>query len=325
MNPLQELKISEWDARLSQQVRITVVSTNNPKSPDFVRFCQSFIRAAPKVQLRQQSDETQAYPSILVGENLRYFALPENAELDPFLEAIEASATGSVPVSDEVRNRINAIETAISVKVYITQHCPICPWKVRELIPVAILNPLIDLRIIDAGLFEEMAESDCIQSVPTVVFEDFRWTSKTPLQEMLAIFSTHDPFALSPDSIEEMLRSGEASKVAQMMIEREQILPSFPDFLADEKFSTRLGAMAAAEEIVKKNIKLAAHFAMPLWERFKRANDTVREDILYILGLSGNLEVIPMLESVSDGQYPMILRETAIEAIESIREVNSLE
>ena len=73
-----------------------------------------------------------------------------------------------------------------------------------------------------------------------------------------------------------------------MMIEQGMIFPNFYALLTSEKWSVRLGAMVAMEEVIEKDKLLASQCVEPLWERVPDLNEQVRGDVMYILGGSGN-------------------------------------
>ncbi|MFA4836347.1 MAG: hypothetical protein WC749_09795, partial [Dehalococcoidia bacterium] len=57
--------------------------------------------------------------------------------------------------------------------------------------------------------------------------------------------------------------------------------------------------------------------------RFEGAGSSVKEDIIYVLGVSGNDQTVPMLESVLNDHCSNELKESAGEAIERIKARNS--
>ena len=74
------------------------------------------------------------------------------------------------------------------------------------------------------------------------------------------------------------------------------------------------------ETVIERNIDFAAQAADPLWERFQKAEDPVKGDILYMLGEIGDEMMIPKLEDIITEISNNELRETAGEAIDRIKE-----
>ena len=63
---------------------------------------------------------------------------------------------------------------------------------------------------------------------------------------------------------------------------------------------------------------MASQVIAPLWDRFFQVDDKVKGDILYILGESKDLSVIPKLNSVRKGPYSGEVLEAAVEALEKL-------
>jgi HEAT repeat protein len=165
-----------------------------------------------------------------------------------------------------------------------------------------------------------MAQSNQIQSVPTLLlYEQFRWTGSFRLEEVVEIMTSRDPAKLGALSLERMLKEGNAARLAQMMLDNEEIFPAFFDLLTHNKWPVRLGAMVAMEEITRRNPQLAAQVIDPLWERFHDVEDPVKGDIIHVLGESGDHRVVPRVEMILGGEYHAEVKEAAREALEKIQ------
>ena len=134
----------------------------------------------------------------------------------------------------------------------------------------------------------------------------------------MEVITNSDPSCFSTSTIERMLLEGNASAVAEMIIENGEFLPVFVDLLVDDKFTTRLGAMTAVEEVTKRDIDLAYGIIQPLWDRFHNVIEPMQIDLLYLIGEAGTRETIPILQTVIDGHYRDHVKEIALEGIESI-------
>jgi hypothetical protein len=201
--------------------------------------------------------------------------------------------------------------------LFIAQQCPFCPVTVQLITPLLAISKFIDLTIIDCTLFPETAQSNRIQSVPTLLLDkQFRWTGLFVLEEVVDIMTNRDPSKLGSLSLERMLKEGNAAKLAEMMLEKKEIFPSLFDLLTHHKWPVRLGAMVVMEEITSRNPDLAAQVIDPLWERFQHVEDPVKGDIIHVLGESGNHKIAPWMEMVLDGEYDAEVKEAAREALQ---------
>lgn len=304
MTDQEEKQIIEWNSRLSDEIQIQLIITEDERTKEFRAFCDILARLAPKVRIKREKEEGR--PGMKIGKNLYYHAIPLGMELSPFLEILAMSKS----VAE------TQIAMPADLTLYVSQHCPFCPQAVRQLAPIAAANELVRLIVIDGGLFPEMAEKDEVQSAPTLLLEDmFRWSGSMPIAEILSAISDRDPAKSGAASLENMLSEGKAFKLAQMMLDHKMIFPAFFDLLTHAKWQIRLGAMAAAEEIIDKDKSLAETMIAPLWEKFEPADDQIKGDILYVFGQISSTDALAKVEKVLSGAYSEQVREAAEDAM----------
>jgi len=270
--------------------------------------------------LKSEKKDTADPPSFRIGSNIFYHALPQEKELDPFLEILSQIADQGII---ETYDTGDAEKIGIPAELYlfVALQCGFCPTAVRNLSRLALRNGLIRLSIIDAALFPEMAGENDVRSVPTVLLDkQFRWSGSFLMEDIIRMMVQRSPEHLSAGSIQNMLEDGAAGKVAEMMVHYEQIFPSFYDLLIHEKWSVRLGAMVVMETIAEENIELAGTATAPLMQRYEGADPSVKGDMLYLLGTIASPEIIHPLKSfLSDSEAPDLkdALQEAISAIES--------
>ncbi len=321
MTPEKQERISKWNSRLSHDIEIGLVLSDDKRSVEFMDFCDRLTRLAPRVRVVQEEGEPREAPAIRILPGLRYHAIPGGTELEPFLETLSFSQEASSPLPASIQNDLENVDLPAALKLYVSQQCPFCPATTRQLVPLVSASDLIQLSIIDCALFPEMVQSNKIQSVPTVLLdEQWRWTGSLQLDDLVEIIANRDPTKLSTSALQRMLKEGNAFQITEMMLDKQHIFPAFFDLLTHEKMFIRLGAMAVMEEITERSPRLAAQVVEPLWERFDRAGDQVRGDIIHILGESGNKEITPRLEEILDGSYPAEVKEATQEALEKIEQ-----
>ncbi|NVM22193.1 MAG: thioredoxin family protein [Desulfobacterales bacterium] len=319
MRPREEERIRKWNGEVSGDIRIGLLVTGDKRSRELSEFCENLARLAPKIRIVKEEGEPKEAPAIRISSALRYHAVPLGTELEPFLEALSASGEKSSLVPEHVRDQLEKIELPAGLRLYVSRQCPFCPVTVRQIVPLLAANELVRLAIIDCDLFAEMAQLNGVRSVPTLLLdEQFRWTGQLHLEEVVEVITNRDPAKLGASSLQRMLREGNAVRLAEMMLDKEDIFPAFVDLLTHEKWPVRLGAMVAMEEISGRNRQLAARVIGPLWERFDHAGDTVKGDIIYILGESGDRRIAPRLEVILAGEYDAEVKEAAKEALEKI-------
>lgn len=321
MIPEKEKKqIAEWSQTLKDDIRIHLILTEDERSQTFKDFCDDLTRIVPKIKIKQEKDDESKPPVIRIG-NVGYQAIPTGKELEPFLSALadEDEKTQNSPLS--VHKKLHQIRVPALLKVYIMPHCPFCPATVKQLLCLAAANESIKLTIIDGAFFPEKAASDNIQSAPTVLLDDqFYWTGSIQIEEIVDMILNRDPSRLSASSLKAMFEEGNAVEVAGMMLDSGKIFPAFTELLVHKKWPVRLAAMVTFETIAEENHTLVHHTVPYLWDCFLTAEDTVRGDILYLLGKSGDKGIIPKLETVLKGPYGVDVKEAAQEALETLKQ-----
>ncbi|MBW1697037.1 MAG: thioredoxin family protein [Deltaproteobacteria bacterium] len=317
MKPKEKTIIRRWNDELAHGIEIGLQFTNDRRSAAFKRFGEEISHLAPKVRIQKIHTDSDRLPAIQIGKNIRYHAVPLGRELEPFLATLSLLSDPSKRARHPELEKINR-RTALTL--YIALECSFCPQAVRKLTPLAIRNPLVELSIIDAAVFEDLAKKDRIGSVPTVVLDGlYRWTGNPPVAEIIKTMIHRSPLQLSAETLESMLKQGEAEQVAAMMIRHGSILPAFIDLLTHEKWSLRLGAMVTMEFILEKNEDLAVQAVNLLLDRIQVLDDSVKGDVVYLLGKIGNDAIISKLESLLTGSDNPELKEAVAEAVDRIK------
>ncbi|MCJ7618404.1 MAG: thioredoxin family protein [Desulfobacterales bacterium] len=322
MTSQEEKTIKRWHDGLSSKIEISFILTEDERSTEFREFSEELSNLASKLSINTFEDNENELPAIKFNRNLYFHAIPLGTELEPFLEALTLLGGNSIKIPGTIQDQLDKIKMPAELKLYIAKQCPFCPITVKQLIPLTFANDLIKLEIIDGTLFPEIAEMDNIKSAPTLLLdENFRWTGTTNLNEIVEIVLNRNPSNLSTSSIIGLLKEGGAAQVAEMMLENNSIFPAFINALINEKWPVRLGAMVAFEYIAEKNKSLASRIINPMWEHFQRVEDQIKGDIIYILGETGNIEMVPELEKISySGIYHEEVKDAARDALKKIEQ-----
>jgi hypothetical protein len=315
----EKQQIANWSRTLKDDIRITLILTEDERSQTFKDFCDDLTHIAPKIKIKQEKEAESKPPLIRVG-NVGYQAIPTGRELEPFLSVLADDDGQTKNGSLSVRKTLHQIRVPALLKVYIMPHCPFCPATVKQLLCLAAASESIKLTIIDGSFFPEKAASDNIRSAPTVLLDDqFYWTGSIQTEEIVDMILNRDPSRLSASSLKAMFEEGGAVEVAGMMLDSGKIFPAFMELLVHKKWPVRLAAMVAFETIAEENHTLVHHTIPYLWDCFSTAEDTVKGDILYLFGKSRDKGIIPKLETVLNGPYGVDVKEAAEEALEALK------
>jgi glutaredoxin len=312
-------QIADWGRTLKEDIFIHLILTGDERSRTFQDFCEALARIVPKIKLKKEKDEDIEFPVIRVG-NVGYRAIPTDQELEPFLGVLAGDGGGIRKMSLSVQDKLLQVGIPAHLKIYIMPHCPFCPALVKKLLLIAAASKFIKLTVIDGALFPESAASDKVRTAPTVVLDDqFHWSGSIQVEDIVDMVLSRDPSKLSASSLRAMFEDGGAVKVAEMMLDGEEIFPAFLELLVHQKWPVRLAAMVTFEAIAEKNQSLIRHTLPFLWNSFSQADDRVKGDILYLFGISGDTKLIPKLETVLSGPYAVDVKEAAEEALESLK------
>ena len=318
---LEEKQILKLNDRLSRGITLTLVKSEHPQYPPVKEFCDGLTHLVPSIKIKVDGDTPDSPPQILIGNGLRYQAVPSGHELQPFLEALIAFSSDSVDAAESVQALLKKEKLPATLTLFIAPQCTFCPAAVRQLSPLPLLDDKIRLTIIDGNLFSETAEPHKIQAVPTLLLdEQFRWTGAVPLEEIINTINTRDPASLGAESLKNIVTEGQAGQLAAMMLESKQIFPAFNDLLIHPTWQVRLGAMVVMEEIADENPALASEVIDFLWTEFHQSSDQVKGDILYLFGEIKNQRAVPWLQEVLAGKYDEEVKEAAGEALEKFNE-----
>jgi len=321
MTPQEERIISRWGEGIGDDVLLGVVWKENEAGLRIRAFCRDIERLVPKLRIEEEKGPVESTPEIRVRNNIRYRAVPEGKELEPFLRSVHSAEFPAPGLRLDLRDLLQQVDIPASIRVYISPRCPFCPQAVMRCLALAEASVSCHVLVVDGTLFPEQAEKEGIRSVPSVILDQaFRWTGSVQTEELVQMIVRRDPSLLSSDSLEQMLSEGRAEELAKMMIERRKVFPAFLDLLVHSKWPVRLGAMVAFQYLAESPGDLASRVSLLLWDLFDRVDDPIKGDILYLFGESGDESLRPLIISALEGPYSSEVKEAARDAVKSLSE-----
>jgi hypothetical protein len=317
MTPNEEKRFRDSGRQVPEKTILRLATTADGRSSDVSQFCERLSVLIPQVSVLREDAPGQDYPFMHLPNGVRYMGIPAGNEVGAFVEAL----SGKVPaLPAPLRARVASVRYPAGLDLYIMPRCTVCPQAVRRLMPLPAANPLIRLTVIDGVLFPELAQRDCIQTVPTAVLDGrFRWSGAIELENVITLLTTRDPASLGPASLAMMLKEGAARKLAEMMVEQNGFFPAILDLLCDDTWPVRLAAMVATEELYALQPALARELLEHLWRRFDAVSDTVKGDILYLAGEIGGTTALEKITRVLAGTAAADVLEAAAEAVEKLK------
>ena len=115
------------------------------------------------------------------------------------------------------------------------------------------------------------------------------------------------------------MEQGDAEWISERMIEQNRIFPEYIKLLLHPKWPVRLGAIVVAEDMAEKAPHLAAGLEPFVFEAFDSAPVDVKGDLLYTLGVAGDLDTADRIEKKAEYLDDPELKEAAAEAVSEIK------
>ncbi|MCP3923103.1 MAG: hypothetical protein GY714_11010 [Desulfobacterales bacterium] len=302
--------------------KIVLNSNGDDQNISLRKFCLKLSELLPQIEIENKANEY--YSSISIYPNIEYLAVPSGKELSIFMDEIVLLNKKDRIVPEKLEKIIKKIKEPVIIDLYISNFCHVCPDTVKKMLPSASFSSFIKVRVIDTELFPDIAQKNNIMSVPTVIVDDLRWTGELKFAEILDFILNIPPKEMSSESLSRMLKDGEASKVADYMLEEGFIFQSFMELLINDKWSIRLGAIVVIEDIAERSPDIAKMVLPYLFDNFYDMIDQVKGDILYVVGKAGTREMLPELYKILEKVENEELISTAEEAIEEIENNYSL-
>ena len=312
-------QIREWGRGLDDDITLRYATISHAMDQRFKLFVDQVVDLAPRVRAKKDGDAMVSLPTLFIGSQVGYQALPLDRELEPFLAVLGDGNAFADRIDPDVQQRLLQLRAPALVKVYITPHCPFCPSTVSVLLGLAACSDQVRVTVIDGELFPDTAQNDRVSAAPTVILDDrFRWTGSVDAGELVTLMLDRDPADLGADALRGMIEGGSAAEVASMMADRGTIFPAFVELLIHPRWSVRLGAMVSFETLAERDPGLAGEVVDPLVAVFADVDDGVKGDLIHVLGESGSRAALPFLGMVAKGDYDGEVRVAAREAIEKL-------
>ncbi len=210
-----------------------------------------------------------------------------------------------------------AVAASGKLVLFVSAQCPHCPLVAKALRALAAKSPGIELSVIDVTADAAAARAAEVLAVPTLVVNGrVHLTGAVNVDDLTQLLDA--PRALTAPSLRRFIDQGNANALAELMDAENAIIPALLELLTEPTFSTRLGAMTVAEKLCELNCSLAGSIADPLWAGFDAADDSVRGDVLYLLGVLGARHLLPEIKAIAAGDHSDDIKEAALDAIETL-------
>lgn len=194
-------------------------------------------------------------------------------------------------------------------------HCPSVLQSLSELIKEGKLSSLEVVNIVEAP---ERAQALNVRSVPWVKLGEYELVglkTKAELEQWIEKSSNPEDMAAY---FEELMTSGEISKVQQIVEDKPQQMHTLFDIMANNQssLSARIGVGAIIEQLASSEILIS--YIDELGKYITDKNPRIRNDACYYLGLSQHSDAKKFITPLLNDDDKDV-RDTAKEALEEIK------
>ncbi len=180
---------------------------------------------------------------------------------------------------------------------------------------IAVRHPLVDVIIVDAVQFPDVAERYKVRSTPTVIINDAATlVGQVSDEDLVKHLIPHDTGDSFTEVLKSMIDAGRAEDAAQLMCRNKNPKAILPIYQSDE-FSSRLGALVVMDEALEIDPACLNPIVEDLMRILSEGDTPVRGDTAELLGRIRHPAAIPALEKAAEDPNPDV-REAAQEALE---------
>jgi len=196
-----------------------------------------------------------------------------------------------------------------SALLLITSSCPHCPAMLQSLSELIKEGELARFEVVNIELAPQRAQDLNVRSVPWLKLGSIELVGLKSKSEIKQWIKKSDDMSAY---FEELMTSGEISKVQQLVEEKPEHVKTLINIMTNEEssLSARIGVGAIFEQLEGKEILI--HAIDELGKHCKNSVARIRNDACYYLGLTHHADALkyirPLLED-EDAEVKEIARE----------------
>ena len=131
---------------------------------------------------------------VLEGTNrgtVRFIGIPSGYEFGTLVEDLLDVSTGETQLTAHTLEVLDALNSPIHVKVFVTPTCPYCPQAARLAHAMAAYSALVTADVIEANEFPQISDHYQVYGVPkTVVNETQEFEGARPEEALIALIQS---------------------------------------------------------------------------------------------------------------------------------------
>ena len=107
--PHEEAIVKKWNSEIRHAIRMGLSLTEDEQSNLFREYCDHLMRITPQIRIENDAEEDDVAPTIRIGKNIRYQALPRGNELEPFLRVLSDSPASVNRIAVSLQDQLDKI------------------------------------------------------------------------------------------------------------------------------------------------------------------------------------------------------------------------
>lgn len=118
-------------------------------------------------------DKTPA--TVIVSDKdygIKFYGIPTGHEFSSLIQAIHMVSLGEIEMPDDFRKKLDSIDKAVHLQIFVTPTCPHCPQAVINSHMLALSNDNIKAEMVEAGEFPELSQKYGVRGVPQIVINE---------------------------------------------------------------------------------------------------------------------------------------------------------
>jgi len=244
---------------------------------------------------------------------VRYLAMPEELEAEPFVDHLLALLRG-----EDDGGRFEGVTEPVELEVFVSEACPHCAQAVRAALELSRTSPLVQTTVIDATRFPELADRYRVRSVPATVIDGGEGlTGATTAADLAGRIRARGTPEREADVFASLVEAGRFEDATA------RVLASGPGAFAATwmrgTLSLRLGLLVAADGILEADPRALDGAVEAVLPALDDPDPGPRGDTADLLGKIGHSGALGALRAHADDAHPDV-REAVADALESIEE-----
>ncbi len=205
--------LSGYMKDLSKRISFVIQVGEHEKKQELMEMLSQIAETSQNLEVKEEdrSDILRSPVSFLLQADgkdtgITFSGVPGGHEFNSLILAILHAGGSSLKLDDSIQSMVKKVNEKLKFQVFVSLSCHACPDVVQAMNQFAVLNPNIEVEMVDGGVYPDLVEEKNIQGVPTVYMNDELFASgRVELAGIIEKLSAARPEMLAAnDDVEEL-------------------------------------------------------------------------------------------------------------------------